>query len=659
MKKKYIKKGFTLIELLVVIILIGVLMAIALPAVRNLTYGSSEKKYQTLEKLAYEASKLYVKNYRGEMTNASSDCFNVPYDTLLNEGLIEEEDINCTGNIVIDNTSGKGNEYQAYLTCKDKKGKVVHEAEGGLPLYCKGFSGNFVVNYELYEDTTHTKNYNEGDWTRYVYGTYSSSNPYNIEIDRYEYTKDLLNWIELNPNNQEYENYNGNIYVRAIDQANNVSNMNNHIVRADSKGPVFSLVSDEHSIIDGNQIEVEISNVSDSGIGVDKGDSIYSFDGGATWVREISRSYRIGNDIEVQVKDKLGNITANPIQTIYACSGGEGDATAAQILNGKTVWVKGKKVTGTMPNRGAVSQTLNAGGSYTIPEGYHNGSGKITASSLASQTQGNATASQILSGKTAWVNGKKITGTMTNQGAKSTTLKAGGSYTIPAGYHNGSGKITASSLSSQTPGTATASQILSGKTAWVEGKKITGTMTNQGAKSTTLNAGGSYTIPAGYHNGSGKITASSLSSQTQANATAAQILKGKTAWVNGKKITGTYKPTASSALISNHSTGSNFCGTDWFHRNTIQPGTYVVTNTMYFSPGVTDGCNMSVYTGNGVSSATLLSKSNYGTFHTSTYLVVVNSTISSGSSGGRASNCATGKYGTIITSSSWTLLANT
>ena len=66
-----------------------------------------------------------------------------------------------------------------------------------------------------------------------------------------------------------------------------------------------------------------------------------------------------------------------------------------------------------MTDNGAVNPSaLGAGGSYTIPAGYHNGSGKVTAASLAGQTSGNATASQILTSKTAWVNGTKITGNL-------------------------------------------------------------------------------------------------------------------------------------------------------------------------------------------------------------------------------------------------------
>ena len=90
---------------------------------------------------------------------------------------------------------------------------------------------------------------------------------------------------------------------------------------------------------------------------------------------------------------------------------GIGDATADQILSGKTALVQGSTITGTMIDRGAVTSTLNAGGSYTIPAGYHNGGGKVTANSLASQTSATATAANIASGKTAWVNGTKITGT--------------------------------------------------------------------------------------------------------------------------------------------------------------------------------------------------------------------------------------------------------
>ncbi len=64
-----------------------------------------------------------------------------------------------------------------------------------------------------------------------------------------------------------------------------------------------------------------------------------------------------------------------------------------------------------MSNHGAINVALNAGQSYTILPGYHNGSGRITANSLASQTPGTATADKIVSGETAWVNGNKITGT--------------------------------------------------------------------------------------------------------------------------------------------------------------------------------------------------------------------------------------------------------
>lgn len=89
-----------------------------------------------------------------------------------------------------------------------------------------------------------------------------------------------------------------------------------------------------------------------------------------------------------------------------------GNATAAQVLAGRTFSnTSAAGITGTMTNRGAVSTTLNAGGTYTIPAGYHNGSGKVTVNSLASQTTATAVAANITSGKTAWVNGTKITGT--------------------------------------------------------------------------------------------------------------------------------------------------------------------------------------------------------------------------------------------------------
>ena len=247
---------------------------------------------------------------------------------------------------------------------------------------------------------------------------------------------------------------------------------------------------------------------------------------------------------------------------------GKVTASASDVLSGKTILTSSGLVTGSMANNGSISKTLNAGGSYTIPKGYHDGTGKVTANSLASQTKVDSgktaiTASQVLTGYQGWVNGSKISGTMANNGSVSKTLSINGSYTIPAGYHDGTGKVTQSittkAAATYTPGTsnqtiasgqylsgaqtikgdsnliasniktgtsifgvtgtytsdatATASQILSGKTAYVNGSKITGTMTNKSGTTTTASTvtesgtNALISIPSnGYYSTSSKIS---------------------------------------------------------------------------------------------------------------------------------------------------------
>lgn len=114
---------------------------------------------------------------------------------------------------------------------------------------------------------------------------------------------------------------------------------------------------------------------------------------------------------------------------------------------------------------------------YTTPSG-----GGVSSSDVT------ATVADVLKGKrtiTSDSNDEVVEGTMPNCGAKTASLNCGGSYTIPAGYHNGSGKVSANSLSSQTSGTAAAGNILKDKTAWVNGNKITGTIASQAGQTIT------------------------------------------------------------------------------------------------------------------------------------------------------------------------------
>ena len=76
------------------------------------------------------------------------------------------------------------------------------------------------------------------------------------------------------------------------------------------------------------------------------------------------------------------------------------DATVqvAEILTGKTAYARGTKLTGTMPNNGAVTLTIsNLTDEISIAQGYHDGSGKV---SILSTEQAKLIASNIKQGIT-------------------------------------------------------------------------------------------------------------------------------------------------------------------------------------------------------------------------------------------------------------------
>lgn len=125
-----------------------------------------------------------------------------------------------------------------------------------------------------------------------------------------------------------------------------------------------------------------------------------------------------------------------------------GDVTAskADVLTGKrtvTTDSGDEVVEGTMPNRGAVSHSLALNGTYTVPAGYHNGSGKVTqALTVITPTTTNLALNGTYTIPQGWHSGTgKVTQNLTVIAAANHTLAINGTYTIPQGWHNGQGKV--------------------------------------------------------------------------------------------------------------------------------------------------------------------------------------------------------------------------
>ena len=74
--------------------------------------------------------------------------------------------------------------------------------------------------------------------------------------------------------------------------------------------------------------------------------------------------------------DKSGEVIEGTC--LFDVDSTDATATAAEILNGQTAYARGNKVSGTMKNNGAVSEEITDKDSvYTIPIGYHDGSGTV------------------------------------------------------------------------------------------------------------------------------------------------------------------------------------------------------------------------------------------------------------------------------------------
>lgn len=204
-------------------------------------------------------------------------------------------------------------------------------------------------------------------------------------------------------------------------------------------------------------------------------------------------------------------------------------------------------------NKGAVSANVKEGESYTIPRGYHNGSGTVKGVAGGGNYE--------LQAKTATPTKKQqaITPDSGYYGLSGVTVEA-----IPEAYQDVS------------PVTAGAADVLANKVIVnAAGESVAGTMANNGAVSKTLDATASnqsYTVPKGYHSGAGtvkialeeksatpaksaqtvtpssgkvlsKVTVAAIPENyidtSDADAVAANILDDKTAYVDGVKITGT------------------------------------------------------------------------------------------------------------------------
>ena len=262
----------------------------------------------------------------------------------------------------------------------------------------------------------------------------------------------------------------------------------------------------------------------------------------------------------------LSEVTVNAVPL-------SGTAASGNVLEGKTFYATSLTAsTGTMKNNGAISASLPINGTYTIPAGYHNGSGKViqTIATKSSATYYATTSDQVInSGQ--YLTGNQIIKALSSNNLSSANIKSGTTISVNNGSTNVYsvvGSFTSSGTQSNGQAIAGTGQILRGYSAWANGKELKGTMDTISSGTWYIGVNGSYTIPAGYHDGNGRVTQSiaTKSAATYTASTSDQVIN------SGQYLTGnqTIKavtaslPDASAILFGSSvevtSNGSNLAG---------------------------------------------------------------------------------------------------